>query len=87
MSDQKQEHLRIRDSKTSLAYQYAIGQASAGAGLAILIHSFWHPFEPVSYILAAVLIIIGSFLVYKSVQEAADKYHSLTQGLMQMQRS
>jgi hypothetical protein len=86
MSDQKQEHLRIRDSKTGLAYEYALGQASLSAGLAILIHSFWHPFDATSYIIAVLLLIVGGFLIYKTVEEAADKYHSLTQGLIQMQR-
>ena len=81
MSSETQQTLRIRDAKSSVIYKFSGGTALTAIGTSIAIESYWHGLNGQMLVIGAVIGVIGLYFVYRSSQEAVDKYHAMTHAL------
>lgn len=81
-SDKKPEQpTRIKNAGSSVLTKYTASVIGTSIGGAISLHSYWHMGSPEMLVIGLILFGIGLFFVYKTTNEANDRYHDFTKAL------
>lgn len=78
MNEENKKPMLMKDAKSSLMDEVAIGISFFTLGLAFAAHAYWHGFNPQMLLIALFFIILGSYIYFKSKNKAIESYHEMT---------